>query len=450
MATAEAFKAAVLNIAHFGDTDVFPLPLENHVLHDSTEDVVNLLCDMHDGIDQHLNTHPPINESTMGLVGYTGFRWATQIDPIWNAYFLGLVISIGAELESERIDLDRSIVFSYRYEFDEETYQLFRPGSWPDFLAHSRELADGSEHVLVCDLADFYSHVYHHRIENALAQLGLSSDTPHRIMDMLSKFQGTVSYGLPIGGPAARLLAELVLNRTDRLLLSDGLCFCRYADDYHVFVESRDDAFAALVSMSEKLLRNDGLALQKAKTRISTSAEFSTRLGPAGDSTPGDPGARTFLSLSLRYDPYSLTALEDYEALALDHPPDAATSSVGEQPSRSPERSILVFPSDERNLEALLELAEPLTRRPRREIMLTMLAASGDELARSTEVLGRQREALLAKGVATRAAAFTSASVGSDLVRLVGAQEVDLMLTDAPPGLLVEGLPPDALQMVPG
>ena len=37
------------------------------------------------------------------MVGYTSFRWVTQIDPIWNAYLLGLVLSIAPAIEAERI-----------------------------------------------------------------------------------------------------------------------------------------------------------------------------------------------------------------------------------------------------------------------------------------------------------------------------------------------------------
>ena len=96
----------------------------------------------------------------------------------------------------------------------------------------------------------------------------------------------------------------------------------------------------------------------------------------------------------------------------------------------------------------MLEVAEPLTRRPPREIILTALAAGSHQLDELAETLEKQRQALLAQGVPARAAAFTSESVGSDLVRLVGTQEVDLLLTDATPELLSEGLPSEALETV--
>ena len=57
-------------------------------------------------------------------------------------------------------------------------------------------------------------------------------------------------------------------------------------------------------------------------------------------------------------------------------------------------------------------------------------------------MLETRRNELLARGVLARAASFTSESVGADLVRLAGTQDVDLLLTDAPADLLADGLPP--------
>ena len=41
--TEQSIRFAVKNIARYGDTDVFPFPLENHWFHDAEDDVVELL-----------------------------------------------------------------------------------------------------------------------------------------------------------------------------------------------------------------------------------------------------------------------------------------------------------------------------------------------------------------------------------------------------------------------
>jgi hypothetical protein len=139
-------------------------------------------------------------------------------------------------------------------------------------------------------------------------------------MSFLKNYSNTNSFGLPVGVPAARILSELVLNQIDRLLELEGITFCRFADDFHIFCESNEDAYARLIFLSEKLLRNQGLQLQKSKTRIMSGAEFiaTNPLGSSDETTDAAPSverARGLMQLSLRFDPYSATKAEDYETL---------------------------------------------------------------------------------------------------------------------------------------
>lgn len=311
-----AFERAVANIAALGDTDVFPLPVEGHIFHDRPADAVRILEDIHDNFENRLATQGPINQSALALVGYTSFRWVTQLDPIWNAYFLGLVLVLAPEIESARVPERDGRVFSYRYHPDPSTERLFSDGAWRAFQEGSLERSHHKSHVLTCDIADFYARVYHHRLENALRAVDAQSDIPWRLLKLLNAFSNNTSYGLPVGGPAARILAELLLNRVDRLLVVGGVDFARYADDYHVFADSSSEAYGVLLTLSELLLRNEGLTLQKAKTRIMSSEEFqSLSMYTAQDATPADGTSRRFLTISLRFDPYSPTATDDYDSL---------------------------------------------------------------------------------------------------------------------------------------
>ena len=232
------FRRALHNIAVHGDTDVFPYPLENSIFHDAPNDALALLMKIHSNFDHYLATEPPFNENQLSPVGYTGFRWVTQLDPIWNAYFLGLIISIGSEIEAARIPIAEQSVFSYRF-VEGETEKLFNPDvGWRAFHQRSLELAETHQSVVVCDISDFYQRVRHHRLDNALKKIGNQTDIPHRIDKFLGNFTGKYSHGLPVGGPASRLLSELVLNQTDSLLKSNGIKFCRFVDDYHLFADS--------------------------------------------------------------------------------------------------------------------------------------------------------------------------------------------------------------------
>jgi DNA-binding SARP family transcriptional activator len=109
----------------------------------------------------------------------------------------------------------------------------------------------------------------------------------------------------------------------------------------------------------------------------------------------------------------------------------------------SPERAILVVPAADGALAALLAVAEPLARRPARELILVRLVASSGELERASASLNASRAELLERALAARTVAFTSARPGEDVVRLAAEQDVDLVLLDAPRTVLDEGsLPP--------
>jgi Kef-type K+ transport system membrane component KefB len=124
-----------------------------------------------------------------------------------------------------------------------------------------------------------------------------------------------------------------------------------------------------------------------------------------------------------------------------------------------PTRSILVAPQDPENLDALLALAEPLAQStPPREIVLaqaivaerfvTGTARDAEDVAATAEALNRRRAALIERGIAARAVAFTSRRPGRDIVRLASDGDVDLVLLDGRRPLLGEGIPRGAVGFV--
>jgi hypothetical protein len=312
-----SLTAALKNVSTHGDTDIFPFPFENLTFHDEESKAREILESIHADFDKWLATYPPQTVLSLTQVGYTGFRWATQIDPFWNAYYLALVTSVADQIEQQRLPDTQKTVFSYRFNLQPETAKLFTDSTWLSFRKQCIELSHTHPVVVQTDISDFYPRIYHHRIENALQRLPSAGDTPKRIMSLLSSFSKNVSYGLPIGGPASRILAELALNGTDTLLARKGIKFCRYADDYAIFCKDRSEAYKTLVYLSEKLA-NEGLVLQKKKTRILGSNEFretAHALDPAETTSKQASEEQKLLDISIRFDPYSPTAPEDYEQL---------------------------------------------------------------------------------------------------------------------------------------
>lgn len=131
----------------------------------------------------------------------------------------------------------------------------------------------------------------------------------------------------------------------------------------------------------------------------------------------------------LRQDPG--LELEDGSSQAAEAP----TASSGEPT----QRSLLIVPHEEDNIDALLRLAAVLARKPERELILVRLAGADEDLAGVTAAAQERRTELERSGVAARAAAFVSADPGRDVLRLASDQEADVLLCDAPGQLVKSG-----------
>ena len=313
-------KVAIKNVSNWGDTDIFPYPMENAVFFDMPERIEEILSEIENNFEAWASNYPVNCIKTCIPVGYTGFRWATTIDPIWNCFLLYQVLKVSTEIESERLSVDKKAVFSYRLKIDEDTGKLFDIAiNWRAFYNRAIELAESGEfnYVVRFDISDFYNRIYHHRLENALIRANINSNVKKKVMKILQDISGNVSYGLPVGGNAARILAEILLNFFDQMLNSKRIIFCRYVDDFILFAKSREDAFHKLNWCADYLLRVEGLSLQKNKTQILTCNEF---LSYAKAIIEGEDGENTkeraeFLKLHIHFDPYSSTADADYEDL---------------------------------------------------------------------------------------------------------------------------------------
>ena len=138
-------------------------------------------------------------------------------------------------------------------------------------------------------------------------------------------------------------------------------------------------------------------------------------------------------------------ALQELEQAILRQDP-ALTSQ--EAPAAPRQRAIMVVASDPKRLDDLLAIAEPLARRPAREIILARLLRDDGELAATNAALSERRDVLARQGISSRIAAYTTGEPGADVVRLATEHDVDLILLDAASELLESGLPDQDLGAV--
>lgn len=261
-------------IAH-GDTDIFPYPFEFEFLREKKGEIADALA------AENTATFRPLS-SLDSLVpkSRNGFRVAHQLYPTDAIFLLAATFSIG-----ERIELARGAQrpgFSYKFEPGNE-FSMFAPncrfGNWLlSQYGHVTFSEAQYTYVVEADIADFYQRIYHHRLENGLLDAAGDITETRLIRSFLRDIRARQSFGIPVGGNATRLLAELSLVDIDRALLAEGYEFTRYVDDFRIFIKPNQDPYNALAFLADNLWSSEGLSLSTAKTRVIPFEQYREQL----------------------------------------------------------------------------------------------------------------------------------------------------------------------------
>ena len=265
---------ALNHVERYGDTDIFPIPFEYEAIRFDWTNIRDYLSKK--DMDTYVTR---TSRRCLSPKHRFGFRISTQLDPLDTLVYLALVYEIGVDIEAKRVPLDRNIVFSYRFAPDING-RLFRPDvGYDSFLKRCREFIQTTEYtsVLVADVADFFPKIYSHPLENALKSLTGKPDHARVIGKLISSWNHTISYGIPVGQTVSRLLAELTISDIDQLLIAEDMAYCRFSDDFRIFCKDKQEAYRALALLANSLFENHGLTLQQQKTHIITKDEFESK-----------------------------------------------------------------------------------------------------------------------------------------------------------------------------
>ena len=257
---------------------------------------------------------------------------------------------------------------------------------------------------------------------------GLAADASQRLRDALSLWRGPALADFAYESFAQAAIARLEEIRVTAVEL-------RIEADLAL---GRDDA---LVGELEALVAEHPLR-ERLRTYLMTALY---RSGRQAEALKVYQDARRALVDTLGIEPS--TALRDLERAILRHDP-ALEAPAAPRFAEAAERSILVAVTDETLVDALLAVVEPLVRDPQRVVILARLVSDAGELRAASAWLEEHRSALQARGVVARAASFTSTAPGKDLARLATELDAELLLADAPDGLLAEGAPDEQLAAV--
>lgn len=270
MDIAKAVYLAIENVQKEGLTDIFPRPDEVDLLQNAL-----FASDVAKQVETRLKANSlaslkvhPIQHVLFPKKDPFDFRRAALMQPFDTITFLALVISIADVIEKHRPQAAKNRVFSYRFKPDGGL--LFNPKyNFTSFEQHVRDRvrAPRTKVLVKCDIASFYDRLNLHRLESTL--LGLPAD-PHRVKlinELLLFWANRDSYSIPIGGNASRILAEATLISVDDFLISHGISFCRFVDDYRFFAPDTKSAHAWLTLFVERLFL-EGLSINPAKTSL--------------------------------------------------------------------------------------------------------------------------------------------------------------------------------------
>lgn len=314
----EHFARAAAEIGHDGDNDTLPYDLDAAFVKERSDELSVLCLELFRGIEngragrahEFMNGLSISAERLLVPSGPHGFRITTKIHPFWNLYLNGVGLAIAEANERHR----SRRAHSYRLGgagpgfFDRER-------SWRTYKQATLEEPnlDGEQSVVIqTDISSFYESIYHHRLENAVRDLAPGSTVPVQIDRMLSQLAAGRSFGLPVGGQCARILAEVMMTPIDRALEDRGLIWHRYVDDYTLVCGSRQAAYEALSALSHALA-DYGLSLNRSKTTFLSAKHYrdfvAAQLGDAQDASVA------LRELDLHFDPYSDSASADYDKL---------------------------------------------------------------------------------------------------------------------------------------
>jgi hypothetical protein len=268
MGDQKAVRRAINHLASLGDTDIFPPPFEFLFYREEADTI----SDVASKLDASQYKPKSCFETLTPKSGLS-FRIAHQLYPADTLLYTAAVIEIGPAIEAIRLSVSDG-PFSYRFIADDEEPRLFSDSSsFHDWLAHQKELLSDENpfadvrYIIETDISDFYARVYFHRIEHVLDDCD-APNSVRKIIEGIIKFsRARQSHGLPVGTSASRLLAEGLLNDTDRMLISRSDAYTRYVDDFRIVVKHQSEVHATLCKLAEHLMLTEGLSLNASKTR---------------------------------------------------------------------------------------------------------------------------------------------------------------------------------------
>ena len=278
-----AVNQAVDNIIYEGCTDVmiFGDPFEIKLLKNK-ETRKKMTDDLVLNLDNILNSNGKFDILKFNKISHMlvpkrtfyDFRKCALIDVVDEIKYLSLVLLIAHQIERKRVS--KRIAFSYRYKPDKNGRLFDKDYNYSSFKHEYKKISSMRKYKIIieCDISNFYDRLNLHRLNSTLLSIEDINYKISNIIDNLLLFWANRdSYGLPVGSNASRILAEAFLIEIDNYLLSNGIKFCRFVDDYRFFATNVSEA-NKILSCFVEILNKHGLSINASKTKMRDISEY--------------------------------------------------------------------------------------------------------------------------------------------------------------------------------
>lgn len=262
-------------IKHHGYSDFFPTPPEWDAVETGWSELKPILAriDLHEYTPfRPIYAHAP--KSKINL------RPVSLLHPVDLIVYTSLVADLTEQIDLKRIPEYENRIMSFRFGYESHELYSATP-SHAEFEEQKRERAQAQPqgYMGFADITDFYSRLYQHKVRAALDACVAGSSKLEPYPSIIEKLlrnltHDGLSYGIPIGPPASRPLAEAALIDVDDELLANGTDFIRYIDDYVFFASSREKVEWALRALGVLLDKRHGLSVHAAKTKVMKCSKY--------------------------------------------------------------------------------------------------------------------------------------------------------------------------------
>lgn len=178
------------------------------------------------------------------------------------------------------------------YKFLSSEQSMVKPDGWPhrerivvmDYestesrIHRESMMAQGCRFVVRADVASCFPSVYSHAVDWALRGKAIAkkdtqgSGWQPKLDKFLRNCHDGETKGVMIGPAISNVVSELILQRVDVDLTSEGFQFTRYVDDYHSYHVTMEDA-ERFIARLDRSLSHYRLQLNTKKTKINGLAE---------------------------------------------------------------------------------------------------------------------------------------------------------------------------------